>query len=133
MAITKDDYAWSVVRSQEASKVNCRSFSTISTRFMSALIAGAKPQQIKAGYIHPEPRGILAIDQKGGPGKLQQTRPYIFPDEPDSEILWLLAIGGKNERNTRTSLACIDSCWLNCFLGQKAATELWRRNNTRQS
>jgi len=74
--------------------------------FHEALKTGAKPQQIKTGYIHPEPRGILAIDQKGGPGKLQQTRLYVFPDGR-TEILWLLAIGGKNSQHPDI-LMCID-------------------------
>lgn len=54
------------------------------------------PLQVKAGFIHNEPSGIKAIDQKGGRQKikLQQTRLYIFPDT-SSKTLYLLTIGDK--------------------------------------
>ncbi len=34
--------------------------------FLRTLSGGVKPRQAKFGFIHPEPLGILAIDQKGG-------------------------------------------------------------------
>ena len=34
--------------------------------YFKALNEGANPLQIKAGFIHNEPEGIKAIDQKGG-------------------------------------------------------------------
>jgi hypothetical protein len=55
-----------------------------------------KPLQIKAGFIHPEPKGIVAIDQKGGKQKvkLKQTRLYVYPDTKSGN-LYLLTIGDK--------------------------------------
>lgn len=78
--------------------------------FFEALLAGAKPQQIKAGYIHPEPRGVLAIDQKGGGVGLQETRLYTFPDEL-TEVLYLIDIGNKNtqSRDVKRAAAFVES------------------------
>lgn len=33
--------------------------------YLDALNAGAAPGQIQRGFIHPEPHGVLAIDQHG--------------------------------------------------------------------
>ena len=65
--------------------------------FFNALIAGAKPQQIKAGFIHPEPCGVLAFDQKGGGPNLAQTRLYVYPNAT-TEILHLITLGDKNSQ-----------------------------------
>ena len=55
------------------------------------------PKLINAGFIHPEPKGIIAIDQKGGSQKvkLKQTRLYLYPDS-ENKIVHLLTIGDKN-------------------------------------
>ncbi|NCD35272.1 MAG: hypothetical protein EOL87_17910, partial [Spartobacteria bacterium] len=37
--------------------------------FFNALQAGGKTSQIQAGFIHREPQGVIAIDQKGAEGK----------------------------------------------------------------
>ena len=54
------------------------------------------PLQVTHGFIHHEPEGIKAIDQKGGckKNKLQQTRLYIFP-HIETKTLYLLGIGNK--------------------------------------
>lgn len=54
------------------------------------------PMQIKAGFIHHEPDGIKAIDQKGGQQKvkLKQSRLYVYPKMSELR-LYLLAIGDK--------------------------------------
>lgn len=56
--------------------------------------------QVRTGYLHFEPDGIKAIDQKGGGKKikLQQTRLYIYPDIKTKKI-FLLAIGTKTNQN----------------------------------
>ena len=55
--------------------------------------------QVTAGFIHNEPDGIIALDQKGGKQKvkLQQTRLYIFPNV-EAKILYLLLIGSKQSQ-----------------------------------
>lgn len=48
--------------------------------FLRALNEGAKLEQAKFGFIHSEPRGVLAIDQKGGgPSlKIPQSNPTVY-------------------------------------------------------
>src|SRR5262245_11285211 len=48
------------------------------SRFQEALNTGAPLRQVNAGYIHREPHGIIAIDQKGGGNSLRQARLYVF-------------------------------------------------------
>lgn len=64
------------------------------------------PFQIQAGFIHHEPDGIKALDQKGGGKKvkLAQTRLYVYPDVK-SKQLYLLAIGDKTSQK-RDIQAC---------------------------
>lgn len=75
--------------------------------YLEALRAGNKPMQIKYGFVHVEPSGIFAIDQKGGVGKLAQTRLYVYPDT-DAEILHLLTIGGKGREQRNDIQLCKD-------------------------
>ena len=77
--------------------------------YFSALNELGNSNLIKAGFIHPESHGIIAIDQKGGKKrkiKLQQTRLYIYPDI-QNKILYLLAIGNKNSQKMDIKF-CID-------------------------
>jgi len=66
--------------------------------YFRALSEGVNPLQIKVGFIHHEPEGIKAIDQKGGKGNLMQTRLYIFPDMA-KEILHVISIGTKQDQS----------------------------------
>lgn len=67
---------------------------------VKALNEGTRPEQLKQlGFVHSEPCGVLAIDQKG-PGKgskLKQFRLYVFPEE-DAEILHLITLGDKDSQ-----------------------------------
>jgi len=67
--------------------------------YFSALKKLGHPMQIKASFIHNEPDGIKALDQRGGKQKvkLQQTRLYIYPSVKGSR-LYLLAIGDKRSQ-----------------------------------
>jgi len=65
--------------------------------FLAALNGGAKLEQIKFGFIHREPQGVLAIDQKGGGQSLKQTRLYVFPHKA-SEVVHLIALGDKESQ-----------------------------------
>ena len=64
---------------------------------MQALKAGVKPEHIQAGFIHREPHGVVAIDQKGAKGRPRQTRLYIYADEP-RQTIHLITIGDKNSQ-----------------------------------
>ena len=67
--------------------------------YMHALRMGVKPAMIRAGFIHPEKMGgVVAIDQKGAPGKPKQTRLYIIAVEKEA-TLFLITIGDKNSQS----------------------------------
>lgn len=51
------------------------------TRYMVALNVAPHPRLIQAGYLHHEPAGVVAIDQRGGEGRLQATRLYTYAYE----------------------------------------------------
>ena len=64
-------------------------------RYFKALRNGVHPQFIVAGYIHDEPKGIKALDQKGGgKGKMKQARLYVYP-YLGVKVLYLITIGDK--------------------------------------
>jgi len=66
-------------------------------RYFSQLSTAKNPQCVQAGYIHHEPMGIVAIDQRGpGCGNLQETRLYIFPCEAE-KVLYIITMGNKSD------------------------------------
>jgi len=84
-------------------------FDNLDTCF-NALQAGSLPVNIKAGFIHREPDGVKAIDQKGqrkpGMGKPKEARLYFFPDT-DTNTLHLITVGDKNSQKADIT-DCID-------------------------
>ncbi len=66
--------------------------------YFKALQFGVLPQKIQFGFIHAEPHGVKAIDQKGGEGKLAQGRLYVYPDA-DAEVLYLITLGDKDSQD----------------------------------
>jgi hypothetical protein len=73
-------------------------------RLLSILNTGKKPGTFQAGFIHEEPGGVLAVDQKGGGKNLQETRLYTFPDS-ETETLHLITIGNKKNQSNDIQLA----------------------------
>ena len=69
--------------------------------YTNALQCGAHPQNINAGFIHHEPGGVKAIDQKGSrknvSGTPKECRLYVFPDV-DNKVLYLITVGDKNSQ-----------------------------------
>jgi hypothetical protein len=52
----------------------------------------------QAGFLHHEPAGLWAIDQKGpSRTKLQETRLYVFPVE-ETKTLHIITVGNKNSQ-----------------------------------
>lgn len=50
--------------------------------FLKLINQGIPLIQIRFGWLHPEPKSVLAITEKGGHGKsLKASRLYFFPDE----------------------------------------------------
>lgn len=66
-------------------------------RYFDQLQSAKHPRVVQAGYLHHEPHGVVAVDQKGGGPALQQTRLYTFADS-ESRTLHLITIGGKKEQ-----------------------------------
>jgi len=64
-------------------------------QYHKALNEGAKPLQVHFGFMHTEPMGVIAIDQKGGGKSLMQTRLYVYP-EVEHRVLHLITLGDKN-------------------------------------
>jgi hypothetical protein len=68
-------------------------------RFEEQLANAKNSKCVQAGFIHNEPSGVVAIDQKGqSKNKLQETRLYLFVDD-SSKTIHLLAIGDKAEQS----------------------------------
>ena len=67
--------------------------------YLNTLNVLDNPLLVGGGWIHPEPKGVIAIDQKGGEGKLRQTRLYLFADV-DDKVVYLITIGDKNTQKT---------------------------------
>lgn len=73
---------------------------------LEALQSGVKPEQIKRNlsFVHSEPDGLLAVDQKGAGKGAKESRAYTYPDEREKR-LHHLTLGGKE-----TQSADIKSC-----------------------
>ncbi len=66
--------------------------------YINALNSGRPIQHAKFGFIHPEPMGVLAIDQKGAGPATTQLRLYVYPEE-ETEILHTITLGGKDTQH----------------------------------
>lgn len=85
-----------------------------------ALNSGANLEHTKFGFMHSEPRGIVAIDQKGGGAGLKETRLYLYPDK-SSHLIHLITLGDKSTQKADIRYACE-------FLG--GLTQSQRNQNT---
>ena len=63
-------------------------------RYVDLLNAASHARTVQAGFLHGEPSGVVAVDQKGGGGNLAETRLYTFPDD-SAKVLYLILIGDK--------------------------------------
>jgi hypothetical protein len=66
--------------------------------YFNTLCLGVNPTNIQDGFVHHEPDGIKALDQKGGKGKMMQSRLYVFPEE-EAKILHVVSIGTKSDQS----------------------------------
>jgi len=67
-------------------------------RTMTLLANSPHARIIQAGFLHTEPHGMVAIDQRGGVGRLQETRLYCYA-QADLRTLHLLGIGDKSSQS----------------------------------
>ena len=71
-------------------------------KYFASLNQGATPSRIRTSFIHPEPGGVIAIDQAGGGrklSKLHQIRLYVFPEETEKELI-VITIGDKQSQRS---------------------------------
>ena len=80
-----------------------------------ALEDGVHPEQIKSlGFVHSEPKGILAIDEsgKGKKGRMKALRLYIYPDLKEQK-LYVIRLGDKDKnrqgRDVQFAKECVQS------------------------
>lgn len=66
--------------------------------YVAALKAGSKPAQIQYGFLHREPGGVVAIDQKRGGTGLKETRLYAYA-WIDEEVVFLITLGDKKTQS----------------------------------
>src|SRR5947207_542022 len=95
---TEDDY---IRRSKWYEKKRPRELKAVLgnlAKYLSALNAGTQAYQIKAGFVHNEPTGVIVISQQGGGGNLAETRLYTYPNCP-IETLHLITLGGKDTQH----------------------------------
>lgn len=65
--------------------------------FFGILCKDVPLEQIHFGFIHDEPSGVKAIDQKGAGTGVKQTRLYTYPDT-NTEIVHLITVGDKDSQ-----------------------------------
>lgn len=68
-------------------------------RFLALLEIAPNCKAVQAGFLHNEPKGIVAVDQKGGGGNLQETRLYTYPHETKSKKCFTLLQSGIKMNN----------------------------------
>jgi hypothetical protein len=66
-------------------------------RYMTLLARSPSGRSVQAGFLHPEPHGMIALDQRGGGGRLQETRLYCYA-HTGSRTVHLLGIGDKSSQ-----------------------------------
>ena len=87
-------------KAQRWEKKNPRELSAVLQnlqRYLNALNEAGRPEIIKFGFIHHEPQGVKAIDQRGGGKDLKQTRLYTYAQLLDN-TLHLITIGDKGSQ-----------------------------------
>jgi hypothetical protein len=67
-------------------------------RYLAFLSKVPNSKVLQAGFIHPEPADVVAIDQSAGGGNLEETRLYVYPDDSE-KIVYLITIGNKAEQS----------------------------------
>ncbi len=68
------------------------------SRFLILLKVSKNSKCVEAGYLHKEPRGVIAVDQKGLRGNLRETRLYTLPID-ETKTLHLITIGDKDTQH----------------------------------
>jgi hypothetical protein len=62
-------------------------------------------RDVKVGYVHPEPGGVLAITQQGAGKNAIPLRMYVYPDD-EAKTLYLITIGDKKSQHDDITTTC---------------------------
>lgn len=73
-------------------------------RYVNQLKNAPNSRSVVAGYLHNEPMGIVAIDQKGGGRNLQETRLYSYADDA-KQVVYLITIGNKDTQTADIAMS----------------------------
>src|SRR4051812_1787662 len=92
---------WYLKKHPRETKVVHDNFDT----FLGALNAGSHSRNVKAGYVHPEPGGVLAITERGAGKNAIPLRLYLYPDD-EKETLYLITLGDKKSQNDDIIQTC---------------------------
>jgi hypothetical protein len=68
-------------------------------RYLKLLEVSKNSKCVQAGYLHAETMGVMAIDQKGFSGNLQETRLYIYAVDA-TKTVHLITIGDKGDQHS---------------------------------
>ena len=68
-------------------------------RYLALLNVSKNCKCVEAGYLHKEPGGVIAVDQKGFAGNLQETRLYTFSIDA-TKTVHLITIGNKDSQHS---------------------------------
>ena len=68
-------------------------------RYLALLNVSKNAKCVEAGYLHNEPGGVVAIDQKGFSGNLRETRLYTFAIDT-TKTVHLITIGDKDSQHS---------------------------------
>lgn len=63
-------------------------------RYLALLNCSKNSKCAEAGYLHKEPADVVAVDQRGGGGNLEETRLYTYASD-QTHHLYLITIGNK--------------------------------------
>lgn len=97
--------------------------------FQAALNEGAQPGGIRRAFVHPEPGGVIALDQKGKGKGLKQFRLYVYPDT-EYNTLYVLRFGDKQSQQADLADCAV---WLNEHLTEKVNASASNRENSEEN
>src|SRR5437879_3421061 len=66
--------------------------------FLSALNAGASSRNVRVGFVHAEPGGVLAITERGAGKNAVPLRLYVYPDDAN-QTLYVITLGDKRSQD----------------------------------
>jgi len=69
-------------------------------RYMTLLARSPSARSVQAGFLHPEPHGMVALDQRGGAGRLQETRLYCYAHSGSRTFTFLVSVINPPSRQT---------------------------------